>query len=194
MFVRQAAEFDHALERNDCEPDFVKWLSTGSNLTDVRSVYLGYSEIKAIDHVIDTDATPKMLIGWKIEEHRGMGRVKIERRGGDLYANGKKVVRFLSPNQKGGKVIKGHKLREELAKKPVLNAVVRDYLREHPELIPEEWKNGATYFWGSIFRDDSTGYLYVTGFDWHDGQWRWIFLWLASGWFSGEPAALLASS
>ncbi|MDE2015100.1 MAG: hypothetical protein KGJ89_01050 [Patescibacteria group bacterium] len=49
MFARQAAEFDHALERNGCTPDFVKWLSTGTNLSGVRDIYLGNAEIKMLE-------------------------------------------------------------------------------------------------------------------------------------------------
>lgn len=54
--------------------------------------------------------------------------VVLENRAGDLYANGVKVVRYLSPYQENGRVVQGYKLRRKLAGKQVLNACFLDAL------------------------------------------------------------------
>ena len=147
--------------------------------------------------VIDSDLNPNVPSGLYLTgegtEHRKMGKITLEKRDdGKLYANGKEVVRYLSPNQQNGKVIQGHKLRKELKDKQVLNACIMDALRANPQLIPDEWKTGYTYFWGTIFRG-ADGLLCVGDLCWFGDRWFWGCGWLGSGWRSGSPAASLAS-
>lgn len=61
---------------------------------------------------------------------------------------------------------------KELEDQPVLNANVLDFLREHPELIPDEWKGKFTFFWGTIYRHRD-GDLYVRCLYWDGGRWDW---------------------
>jgi hypothetical protein len=147
--------------------------------------------------VIDGDLSPNVPSGLYLTgdgtEHRKMGKITLEKReDGKLYANGKEVVRHLSPNQKNGKAIQGHKLRKELNDKQVLNACILDALRANPQLIPDEWKTSFTYFWGTIFRDADGG-LFVGCLCWGGGQWIWYYSWLVDGWSGNAPAASLAS-
>jgi len=146
--------------------------------------------------VVDCDARPRIPSGLSLEgegtEHRTMGKITLEKRAdGKLYANGREVVRYLSPNQQNSKVIQGHKLREELKGKRILNACILDALLANPELIPDDWKNGVTYFWGTIFRD-ADGDLYVEDLDWDGGGWYWGYDGLGNVWNADEPAACLA--
>ena len=83
----------------------------------------------------------------------------------------------------------GNNLRQELDDQPTLNANVLDYLLAHPELIPEEWKGKAVFFWGTIYRR-SDGGLYVRCLYWGGSKWRWHGRWLDNGFNSGNPAAL----
>ena len=146
---------------------------------------------------IDADLNPNVPSGLYLTgegtEHRKMGKITLEKReDGKLYANGIEVVRYLSPNQQNGKTIQGHKLRKELKNKQVLNACILDALLANPQLIPDDWKTGVTYFWGTIFRSAS-GYLYVKYLYWYGSGWNWIDRWLGSDWDSNGPAASLAS-
>ena len=113
-------------------------------------------------------------------------------RSGKLYANGVEVVRYLSPNQQNGKSIQGHKLRKELKDKQGLNACIMDALLANPQLIPDEWKTGYTYFWGTTFRR-ADGDLVVGYLCWSVGRWVWSYYWLGRDWRSLNPAAVLAS-
>jgi hypothetical protein len=159
------------------------------------------SSAPAGTHLLNLDANPFVPEGWRgvaKDGHKKMGKdVPLERRGDDLYLNGKKIVFRLSEQQKGG-YIKGEELRKELQDKVVLNANVLDYLLAHPDLIPESWKKderGNTrfiYFWGTIYRD-SSGSLYVRYLCWDGDCWDWDCHWLGLGWLSNEPAAVLAS-
>jgi hypothetical protein len=151
MTSRQAAELDHAFERNGYTAENVKKLSEGNILGDFLAVLLGHAEIKSIEHFINCDADPFIPGGWKVEEHK---------KGGQLKWDPKKVSLYLPKRQQNGKVIGGNELREELKDQPVLNANVLDYLLANPHLIPEEWKNKYVFFWGTIYRD-SHGNLYV---------------------------------
>jgi len=183
MSARQAAELDLAFERNGFNASEVKRLSEGDVLADVRNVILGYSEIKPIENIINCDADPFLPSGWEIEEHKKSGK---------FVWNPSCVQLHLSPNQQNGKVIVGHKLRTELAGKPVLNANVLDYLLVHPHLIPEEWKGKYVFFWGTIYRY-SAGNLSVRYLYWSGGRWDWSYGWLGYGWDGGGPAAVSAS-
>ena len=147
--------------------------------------------------VINADLNPNVPSGLYLTgegtEHRKMGLITLEKRAdGKLYANSKEVVRYLSPNQQNDKVIQGHKLSKELKDKQVLNACILDALLANPQLIPDEWKSGYAYFWGTTFRD-ARGLLYVECLDWDGDRWRWSCGWLGSGWNSNDPAASLAS-
>jgi len=53
------------------------------------------------------------------------------------------------------------KILAHLKNKLVLNANVLDYLLKHPQLIPKECGSIFTLFWGTIYRQPSSGYLYV---------------------------------
>jgi hypothetical protein len=150
---------------------------------------------------IDTDCDPKIPSGLFLTgtgtEHRKMGIMTLEKRAdGKLYANNKEVIRHLSLNQQNGESIKGYQLRTELKDKQVLNACIMDALLANPHLIPEVWKIGHIYFWGTIFRD-AGGSLYVGFLYWSDGGWHWRCIWLAHWlccvWRGSGPAASLAS-
>ena len=146
---------------------------------------------------VDCDLDPRIPSGLYLTgegtEHHKMGTILLEKRtDGKLYANGREVVRYLSPNQQNGKTIQGHKLRKELKNKQVLNACILDALLANPQLIPDDWKTGVTYFWGTIFRS-ADGSLYVECLYWVGSRWDWSFSWLGHGWGSNNPAASLAS-
>jgi len=146
---------------------------------DFRAVVRGLSQIVAIEHIIDCDADPLVAEGWNVESHKNGGLFKWD---------ASKVRLHLSKNQKGHKYIQGHELRDELAKKPVLNANVLDYLLTHSELIPEEWKGKCVYFWGTIYRH-SDGNLYVRALCWGGECWEWFCTWLAKDFNCNNPAA-----
>ena len=145
----------------------------------VQRFLAGLSEIVVVKHLIDCDADPFLPEGWKVESHK---------KGGNFEWDPTKVRLHFSENQKNGKCIQGHKLREELVNEPVLNANVLDYLLAHPELIPEEWKGKYVYFWGTIYRS-SVGGLCVRALCWDDGRWYWGCRWLGYDWGDIYPAA-----
>lgn len=108
--------------------------------------------------------------------------------------NPKDLTLHLEPEQKEGSGVypKGTVLAKRL-KERACNASVLDHLIEHPELWPEEWKGKYVYFWGTIFRDPSNGFLYVRYGYWDGGEVVSNYRWLGNGWGSSRPAASLAS-
>ena len=137
--------------------------------------------------IINCSADPFCPDGWTVEQHdRSLGQLELDV---------SKILLHLSANQKGGGV-KGKELCKELKlkDKPVLNANVLDWLLNHQELIPDEWKKeGFIFFWGTIYRD-SGGRLGVRSLWWGVSGLYWDFRWLGYGWSSNCPAAVLASS
>ena len=150
---------------------------------DMLQVQLGYAEVKILEYLINCDADPFVPEGLQVEEHT---------KGGQFKWNSTEVEPFLSELQRDGKISGGHDLRKELAGKSVLNANVLDYLLVHKHLIPEEWKDKAVFFWGTIYRY-SDGNLYVRYLCWSGGRWHWSCRWLGRGWDADYPAALRAS-
>ncbi len=197
--VGQANELKLAFRRNEWTNDDVKKICSGDVLRDFLKVVRGHATISVVDHLIDCDADPFLPLGWQgVEDHVKGGILKLETRDSDLYLNGQKIDFHLSPNQQNGKVIQGHKLREELKGKLVLNANVLDDLLAHKELIPESWKEDEQgriryiFFWGTIYRGADRG-LFVRCLYWRDGQSYWGCSWLDRGFGGQIPAALLAS-
>ena len=191
--VGPAEKLQTACRRNNCGIELIEWLCTSNNLARVMDIQLGRAEIKPIEHVIDLGASPYLPDGWKVEEHQKGKLVKLERRGDDLYLDGKKIDLFLSKNQKGG-CIGGNNLREELAKEPVLNANVLDHLLkpENQHLIPDSWKGKCAFFWGTVYRS-ADGNLCVRCLYWDGDGWNWNYDWLGNDWFANRPAAVSAS-
>jgi len=178
--VGQMNQLGDALEEAGYTPDDVTKLRSSAHLGDFKKVLYGQAKIVVVKHVIDCDADPFVPAGWKVEEHK---------KGGQLEWDPSKVSLYLSEYQKGGRFIQGYDLRKELEGKPVLNANVLDYLLDHPELIPEEWKGKAIFFWGTVYRY-SGGSLYVRCLYWGGSQWRWDYDWLVDDWFDDRPVAL----
>jgi len=172
-----------AFEAAGFTPDDMTKLRTFPDLKSIRDVVRGHAKIVRVEHIIDCDANPFVPDGWQVEEHI---------KGGQLAFNPAKINLYLSKGQKKGKVIQGHNLRKELKGQPVLNANVLDYLLAHPELIPEEWKSKAVFFWGTIYRN-SDGGLDVRYLYWCGGQWGWDDGWLDCDFYGSGPAAVSAS-
>jgi len=180
--VGQANEIKLAARRAGATNADLKRLTEGDIFAQILLVLRGQAKVVSA-HIIDCDANPFVPDGWQVEEHI---------KGGQLAFDPAKINLYLSKGQKKGKVIQGHNLRKELKGQPVLNANVLDYLLAHPELIPEEWKSKAVFFWGTIYRG-SDGGLYVRYLCWGGGRWDWRCRWLGSGFRGYDPAAVSAS-
>ena len=179
MSVRLASELDHAFERNGYSAELVKKLSTGDILSKLLPVIQGHADVIMKKHIINCDADPFVPDDWKVEEHT---------KGGQFEWNTDNVELYLSDEQKKGP-IKGNELRKLLKDKPVLNANILDYLLAHSELIPEEWKGKAIFFWGTIYRN-SDGDLCVRYLYWSGSEWGWSHSWLGSNFNDNSPAVL----
>lgn len=159
--------------------------------------------------IIDLDVDPP-LQGKTIVENQKGGKVTIEKRSdGELYINDCKVILYLTPvQQELGHYETGANLHRKLieSNKTVLNARVRDYLYDNPQLIPESWKKGdrgqaiEVQFHGTVIRKYfqrlGDSYDYVMGLSWYNrsGSWYKTELGLGSNLtvdFS-YPAAILA--
>ncbi|MCI5108567.1 MAG: hypothetical protein MRY49_01840 [Candidatus Pacebacteria bacterium] len=186
------------LHRSGVDSDFLEAVRAG-NLENVdRAIFrhvLGLSPKGSVvvTHSLNTADDPYTPNNWSIEEHdKSLGTVTLEKRSdGELYLNGRMVTLYLDPEQEKG-TVGGHKLRERLKGKMVLNATILDYLRENPELIPDSWKGKSIFFWGTVYCD-SGGYLYVRFLYWNDDAWSWNYYWLDGDWRADNPSACLAS-
>lgn len=156
--------------------------------------------LSALEALIDLSVPCKLPFnGAERVSPAKSGIVKLERRGDDLYIDGKKIELFLSAGQKGDSYIVGHDLRKELeARGGNLSGSVLDHLEAHPELWPESWKKDSqgntiyVFFWDDIFRY-SDGYLYVRYGYWRGGRVVSNYNWLDNNWNGNNPAASVAT-
>jgi hypothetical protein len=82
------------------------------------------------------------------------------------------------------------KKRAEETGELLLDIRVLEEILFHPHLIPEEWKSGVTYFWGTIFRG-AYDHRCVSYLIRYENGWYWNYNWLESNWNSRGPAAVL---
>ena len=178
--IGQMNQLADALEAAGYTPDDVtKLRSKPETLKQFKPVLMGMAEVTIKTHVIDCDADPYVPDNWNVEEHI---------KGGELRWNPDEVELWLCDEQKKGS-IEGNKLRKKLKGQLVLNANVLDYLLANPKLIPEEWKNKAVFFWGTIYRY-SSGDLCVRYIYWGAGGWGWCYDWLDYVFDGIGPAAV----
>ena len=152
---------------------------------DFRAVSDGLSRIVAIEHLIDCDVAPFCPAGLTVAEESEQLPNRVR---GKFPWNSASVRLHLSPNQQGGKHIDGKKLRKELEKERVYGAWLLDFYLAHPELIPDEWKGKAVFFWGTIYRS-AVGRLYVRYLYWDGKRWSSHFGWLDDSFHDYSPAA-----
>lgn len=147
---------------------------------------------------VNLGASPVLpFTGAKVEWQWGKnsGWVTVERKGDELFVDDRKVILFLTEEQKKGPH-QGHKQRKLLEGKLVLHPNILDALFANLHLIPEAWKQdgeGRTryiFFWSVGYRN-SDGYLFVRCLYWAGGRWNWNYRWLDDGWGVQNPAAVL---
>jgi len=136
-----------------------------------------YSLTKNKSVAFDDTEKPRIIDGLEIKEHKSLGKVDLS-----------KMKLFLSEGQRTG-WIKKTELKKLLAGKKALNANVLDYLLEHQELIPQEWRGKWVLFWGTIYRN-SDGDLFVRYLHWNGAEWDWNYHWLDDDFNAAYPAAL----
>lgn len=178
--IGQMNQLGDALETAGFTPGEVTKLQQFRGLATLRAVLNGTAQIVVTKHVIDCDADPFVPENWKVEEHQ---------KGGKFEWDPSQIELYLDKGQLGGNSIVGNKLRQKMSSKKIMNACVLDFLLAHPELIPEEWKSRAVFFWGTIYRE-SDGNLYVRYLCWDGGGWSCYYGWLVSGFNDDCPAAL----
>lgn len=183
MTSRQAAELDHAFERNGFTPELVKKLSEGNTLRLVREVLLGRAEIKHVEHFVNFDRDSFVPQGYTIVEHKGSGQFKYD---------STKVKLYLSEKQKNGKTINGDSLCRELKDLPVVNANLLDFLlkEENQYLIPDEWKGKVIFFWGTIYKNVH-GDLFIRCLYWDAEEWISYYQSTSKEWYDNSPAVIL---
>ena len=196
----EAQEVEFALARHNWTHPLLKKATSGDYFGLFREVLEGNAEICRIErftvgevptvtaNFIDCDATPTIPSDLYIEEKDQLtGRVL-----GQLAFDPANVTLYLSQEQQGRSVIKGHKFWKELANKAVLPANVLDYLLENPNLIPDSWKGKVVFFFGTVYRN-SIGSLFVRCLFWVGERWYSRYRWLGYDWYDFDPAALRAS-
>lgn len=131
-----------------------------------------------MSRIIDCTADPFVPDDWELEEHNTeLGQIDWDATEITLHYK----FQFVS----------GEDLLAELCDEPVLNANILDYLLEHPEFIPEDWKGKRVCFWGTIYRD-AKDFRTVRFLYWSEGEWSWRPEWLVAGFDASSPAAVFA--
>ncbi len=217
MSTRQAAELDHAFERNGWTPAEVKQLSSGGLLAEVRKVVLGtsaivdreqFGHIKALAEAMAprseaTEPTADTFIrvdraasstypDWM----KKMMHPELEHTGPAEY-DLTKVEQWLHDGQKNGKTMRGNAIYEHLKSNDMLDSCLglADGLaiqKKGTAVFRKLYGGKAVFLWRSVVLSRDGGlyvpYLYERG----DGvalSWRW----LGNDWIGGYPALRFAS-
>lgn len=132
---------------------------------------------------IDYDKKPSR-IDLAIESHSNKkGKVKLNLEDIKLYSALKLDESWIAGNE--------YLKRLKSSGKVLLDARVMEELLASPESIPEDWRDKAVFFWGTIFRGG--GLLYVAYLVWLGNQWVADYRWLDGDFRLCHPAAVLAS-
>lgn len=114
-------------------------------------------------HIINTAAEP-----YRDDEFFGIERHKVLRSNKGLFEWKVEHIKLWPLNLVKSK--SGLVQVDSLSSMRTLNACVRDYLLEHPELIPKEWIGSVLCFSGTLFRDRRK-LLYIPTLDYREGKW-----------------------
>lgn len=187
--VGQANEIKLALRREGLwTNEEIKMLCERKGfLTQVHEVLLGHAEIKMIEHLVDCSLVPSIKHGFAILPN---GEQLPNRVQGFYRLDVSKIKLHSSKKQKG---IDGNEIKKELENAFVLPANVIDFLlkEENQNLIPEEWKGKAVFFWGTIYKcTDGDDSLYVRLIHWSLGKWDSEYEWIGNRWSEKALAAI----
>ncbi len=186
MSVRQAAQLDMAAERAGATAADMDRLGQGDMLAQILPFIRGLAIVQIIKHIFNLAVAPFCPLLWIVEpDGHQVGDPKFE-------WDSTKVALYLDEGQKTG-IVNGTELREKLKGQRVFNANLLDHLLSRPELIPDDWKGKAVFFWGTIYRGPS-GNLLVRYLYWDSKQWRWHYRLLVSEFMAGGPALVSSSS
>ena len=156
--VSQAAELKMAFRRHGWTNAQIKTLSEGHILRDVLEVINGRSEIKKIEHWIDTEAKAKEFNSLNlagIVSHDKSKRFDFMTARISLYQSSKQKKskdKGLLFQDNMGSVMK--KIQTKLKEGYIaLNVNVLDYLLNHQEIIPKEWRGKNVFFVSTKYFD-----------------------------------------
>lgn len=182
--VGQANELKLAARRAGATNADLKALSEGNMFARILPVLRGDASV-TIRHTIDCRAKPYTPKGWKIKFHRKRRSLALSPEMIELYWPGK-----------GSEDLAGSTIITKLSykgNKNILNANVLDFLLEHPELIPDEWKDLKVSFWGTRYNDNGFIRVPCIVYDKEGDCFVWEDKVVNSYWCCKEPIAMLAS-
>jgi hypothetical protein len=138
--------------------------------------------------MVNLDAPPVHYNDARVDSCVGNGWVTVEKRGDDLFVDGRKVIFYMSEFTRKGRIISGHKIREELSGKSVLHGNIMSALMSYPHLIPENWKkdergiSNLIFFWGVVYRNSCYPFVRFMIFLDEANEWRLAVEPLISSW------------
>lgn len=166
-------------------------------LTDLRDANIAGVDRNAFRQVVGLKHLNSSLltVGYKVAPSLVKLRVDTHLDRKDVATIDLSRVERVLTLRPGENRISGHENLKRLKAtgKTLLDVRVLEELLKNSHLIPEEWKNGITFFWGTIFFGSDGGPCVVDLY-WGGDRWCWYDRWLNDDWCSDAPAACLASS
>jgi len=172
-----------ALEQASFSGEDLAKLKQFKNLVGLKNAINGLAEIVDRENIIDFNLKPFTPRGWVVDEHLQFGKWPFDINAVSLYRDEK---------QKNESLIGGHDLRINLVGRLLLNANVLDFLIDHPNLIPEPWKEFYVFFWGTLYRNQRNE-LQVRGLVWDGRSWNWLTRCLDEKFRTDQPALIIKS-
>jgi len=170
----------------DFGDEIIPWLKTDAGKKEAEDALclLRDRYIMTQEHLIDCEANPILPEGWTIIRHYKFGIVKWNIDNVSLYV----VPKLQEKRNK----IRGYDIRDATEGRFALNINAMKYLLRRQCLIPENWRDKAIVFWGTIARDHKrfpqVFYMY---WDTESKRWKRSFAWVGAEFDKDNPAILL---
>lgn len=144
MSVRQAAELDHAFERNGWYPPYVKKLCKGDLLKQVLDVLYGRAKIVDVDHIVNFDTEP--FIPKYLSLAPLSSQLPVRMSGNFIWSDFNVMALVIQASTAEGLWIPGRR---------ALGAQLLDYMLKYPYLIPMGLEGRRIHFWGTVYHNES---------------------------------------
>jgi hypothetical protein len=132
------------------------------DLKKLKCFVNGEAILQSKVHMIDCDTKPEFL-GKTVAEHQ---------KGGMWNFDPDKITLRKVEKQIAGDDILARHVYKEIACLPVLNSNVLDYLLQHQEIIPDDWKDKYIFFWGTIYRNSNECSQFENSWDFNDATYK----------------------
>ncbi len=172
--VALATELKQAARKAGATLSDIKQLARADVLAEILPALRGWARVVAHQEFVNGEEIRYVIdsgMDFNVRYHNFLGDIKLERRGDGLVLNGKRILLCQDPEQSQHPKPSREELYKLLRKRygeRLLSSSVQIYLFNHPELVPNSFKEKDIFFWGTLGSRTHSNTLYVPWSRWTD--------------------------